>query len=298
MLRFNRVAFGALALAVGATGLTMTRDALAVSGADSSTCSTKTACLTETNKGKSGGPAISGVSTSGNGVIGQTNSNTGSNPVHAGVYGIANNGAWAGVYGVGNGASHGVFGASTGYPGVRGDSFNTSGAAAIQATADASGGYPFAALNTVDGGVFTVDHLGNGQFTGLVYTAGDCSNGCSRMHRIAEYAARTTTPTLEDNGEVTMRGGFARVVFDRAFSNVFDATKNYLVSVTPEGDSKGVFVTGKTPNGFVVRENQGGHSTMAVTYRVVATALGITGQRLAPVDLPHSSGPIPTLVGR
>jgi hypothetical protein len=45
---------------------------------------------------------------------------------------------------------------------------------------------------------------------------------------------------------------------------------NYLVFITPEGDNRGLYVTQKSAVGFAVRESQGGHSTLAFSYRIVA----------------------------
>jgi len=285
MRKPNHVAVGAIALAVGATGLSMTQHALAVTSTSGS-CTTKAACLQETNKGTTNGPAIAGISNTGSGLVGQSNTTAGY--PYAGVYGSSSKGAWAGVIGQGTGMVHGVYGMSTDFPGVRADSGSAT-FFALEANSSVSGGEPFIATNTADGGQFSVDNHGNGSFTGLVFTAGACKSGCSRTHRITEYAQRSTTPTLEDNGEAAMRGGYVHVSFDRAFANVIDSTKNYLVTVTPEGDSKGVFVTNKGPNGFDVRENQGGRSNLLVTYRVVASTIGTTGQRLATIDLDRGS---------
>jgi hypothetical protein len=80
----------------------------------------------------------------------------------------------------------------------------------------------------------------------------------------------------------------------------------YHVFVTPEGDCKGLYVTQKSPAGFVVRELQGGRSTLTFDYRIVAKPLDDDGRRLAlapPLERPNgltalsarahaSSGPI------
>jgi hypothetical protein len=53
-----------------------------------------------------------------------------------------------------------------------------------------------------------------------------------------------------------------------------------MVFITPEGDSRGVYVTAKTSLGFTVRENQGGQSTLAFSYRIVAKPYGEHPARL------------------
>jgi hypothetical protein len=49
---------------------------------------------------------------------------------------------------------------------------------------------------------------------------------------------------------------------------------SYLVFVTPEGDNRGLYVTQKSANGFAVHESQGGHSSLAFSYRIVAKPFG------------------------
>ena len=54
----------------------------------------------------------------------------------------------------------------------------------------------------------------------------------------------------------------------------------YTVLVTPEGDTNGVFVTSKSPQGFEVRENNGGRATVGFGYRIVAKPFDTKAARL------------------
>lgn len=77
---------------------------------------------------------------------------------------------------------------------------------------------------------------------------------------------------FEDYGQGQLINGMAQIFLDPIF------TKNILVNdehplrvfITLEGDCKGVFVTNKTANGFVVKELSGGSSNVPFTYQVVA----------------------------
>ncbi|HEY7980612.1 MAG TPA: hypothetical protein VID19_03945, partial [Candidatus Eremiobacteraceae bacterium] len=53
--------------------------------------------------------------------------------------------------------------------------------------------------------------------------------------------------------------------------------------VTPDGDNNGLYVTGKSAHGFIVREARGGRSTLAFDYRIVAKPIDENGARL-PLD--------------
>lgn len=100
---------------------------------------------------------------------------------------------------------------------------------------------------------------------------------------VQEYGARTTMPDIEDFGEGQLAQGAGYVRIDAALANAIDRSTNYLVFITPEGDSNGLYVTAKSPDGFAVRENAGGRHTLAFSYRIVAKPFDESGPRLAVV---------------
>jgi hypothetical protein len=87
---------------------------------------------------------------------------------------------------------------------------------------------------------------------------------------------------MEDDGEAQLVNGRAFVKIDAALADVIDLRSSYHVFVTPEGDCKGLYVT-KGPDGFIVRELQGGRSTLEFDYRIVAKPREENGARLARV---------------
>jgi hypothetical protein len=136
---------------------------------------------------------------------------------------------------------------------------------------------------------------GSINISGEYLKSGGCVAGCAvatntRPGRaVASYVATQTTPTIDDLGEAMLQNGYAYVHLDPAFANVIDRSANYLVFITPEGDSRGLYVTQKSAHGFMVHENMGGHSTLAFSYRIVAKPFGSHEQRLPMVTLPKIS---------
>lgn len=133
--------------------------------------------------------------------------------------------------------------------------------------------------------VFTLDAGGNMFITGLIHTSGSCNSGCivggkGASRRILSYAPTQTVPSIDDFGEAQLVNGQAHVRLNADFANVVDQRANYLVFITPEGDNRGLYVTQKTRDGFVVKECQGGKSTIAFSYRIVAKPFGIDKPRL------------------
>ena len=140
-------------------------------------------------------------------------------------------------------------------------------------------------------GSFFFDGAGNESITGLITTGGVCNGGCAPPHsvggrRMVTYAAQTTEPTVEDYGEAQLVNGVAHVALESRFASKIDGTRSYLVFLTPEDDNRGLYVTNRTPRGFMVREAQGGRSSIGFMYRIVAKPFGVDAARLPMVDMP------------
>jgi hypothetical protein len=150
-----------------------------------------------------------------------------------------------------------------------------------------STGYPIVATDSSNNTVFDVDGQGDVSFAGNMYTLFAATDGAL----LKGYSTKTTAPTVEDTGSAQLVGGAAIVRLDPAFAKSIDPKTPYHVFITPNGDTHGVFVSNKTATNFSVRENQAGRSTVAFDYRVVATAAGQTGRRMAAAnrttDLPQ-----------
>ena len=125
---------------------------------------------------------------------------------------------------------------------------------------------------------------GNLTIDGLLYSQGSCNTGClvngARTRGVGEYAPVEAQPTIEDNGEASLSDGRAFVALDPKFANVISTTATYIVQLTPEGDSKGLYVASRGPTGFTVVESQGGRSNVGFAYRIVAQRYGVHAPRL------------------
>ncbi|HXW76404.1 MAG TPA: hypothetical protein VEJ20_03250, partial [Candidatus Eremiobacteraceae bacterium] len=156
--------------------------------------------------------------------------------------------------------------------------------------ANGFGGDLFVGNNSSDLFSFVADDSGNLTITGQLYTSGSCSSGCARradepgMH-VIKYTPSESEPTTEDFGEGQLVEGAGYVRIDPAFANTIDRSSTYMVFLTPKGDSRGLFVTDETAAGFEVRENQGGRSTLAFDYRIVAKPYGVSAARLPMVEM-------------
>jgi hypothetical protein len=108
-------------------------------------------------------------------------------------------------------------------------------------------------------------------------------------HAVNSYATQQTEPTIEDFGQGQLVNGEGVVRLDPAFAGTMDQRTPYLVFITPDGDSRGLYTTQKTPSGFVVRENGGGRSTLAFDYRIVGKPFGNNSPRLPAAQMAVTS---------
>jgi hypothetical protein len=258
------------------------------------------------------GTGVSGISTSNNGVFGDSQAAGAS-----GIYG-QNDGGGFGVAGrlTKPGLSAVLADAgSTGSPALSAQSAAGVGANIVGGFRDSISLHDFPALSiigntTISGGntflndlidacpsgtaspcsfmggqVFRLFQTGDLVIAGRVFTSGSCSSGCSVANALTEtrvrfYTPQESLPTVEDFGEAQLVNGQAYVRIDSAFANTIDPRASYMVIITPEGDSNGLYVTAKTPTSFEVHENRGGRSTLAFSYRIVAKPYGENASRL------------------
>jgi hypothetical protein len=151
-------------------------------------------------------------------------------------------------------------------------------------------------VNDVNGtNAASITDVGTVSIAGLLFSNGQCSSGCivnhRRTHAVREYTPTESEPTIEDNGEAALVDGIAQVALDPRFTNVIDPNAPYIVTVTPEGDCRGLYVTQRSQHGFVVRELQGGRSSVGFGYRIVARRFGVSEARLPMVDVRTNARP-------
>jgi hypothetical protein len=293
-------------------------------------CNSGTPCVTGNNKYGDGvlgeseyQNGVGGVSYNNDGVGGFTHNPSASQKARSGVFGwdLSSDGG-IGNLGVGGLSSSGtgVEGASTTGPGVIGASTSgfgvlaeSAGSVAVSAnsgpgsgiqtiqaiggTHDDTSGSTIATYDEISQPMFWVDNDGNAHVANHLYTGGRCRHGCDAKRRVETYASRESVPTVEDIGEGRLVGGVAHVQLDPAFANLLDPAAPYVVFVSPEGPSRGLYVTQKSAVGFTVMENPGGYSTVPFGYRIVAKPYGERAARLPSIGPSQMPRPRTARVG-
>ena len=181
-----------------------------------------------------------------------------------GLYGTATNATSYGVYGSG---SYGVYGDGSGTTsyGVYGYSSNIG--------MFGSGGYY---------AVFADGNLGyTGSLTGAVALPDE--------RVVSLYAMQSPENWFEDFGSGQLKDGVATIKLEATFAHTVNTSTAYHVFLTPNGDSKGLYVSQKTATSFEVREQGGGTSNVAFDYRIVAKRRGLESLRLEDQHADHET---------
>lgn len=166
-----------------------------------------------------------------------------------------------------------------------GGAFESLSGTSLVAQADASNGISFAAQGP--GGFTIFDGSGNGNFTGTVAAAGYITVSSQNGEKaVAAYGAAATRPLIEDVGTARLTNGVGVVRFDSALAGAIDVRNGYQVFLTADGDVRGLYVAQKFARGFVIRESQGGRSSILFDYRIVAHRAGLPDARLPEIQVP------------
>lgn len=240
--------------------------------------------------------ALVATSANGPGVVGVSEARRGLNP---GVYGYAGDNigvlgqseTGVGVYGsTGSRVAPGVVGESDHFTAVQGVSYatdpQTAGVYGYSYSSNGVYGYSHDSVGVL-GVTRSFGGLGGLFAGGLVCMWGP--KAAAVPHRDGSmrllYSMESPESWFEDFGRARLIRGRARVTLARDFAAVV-RTADYHVFLTPQGDSRGLYVRRKTRTGFEVREQQGGTHSLAFSYRVVARRKDIKAPRFQKLALP------------
>jgi hypothetical protein len=245
-------------------------------GIDPNADLTCTGSLTSNIANSTGNPGVSGSSRDGYGVQGSSLSTSGvygtTTAASSGVLGAVTTSGATGVYGSNEDNGNGVVAES-------GDT--TGHYDALYAQADASSTWIFFGGNEANEVSCAIDPDADLGCSGKIQGADVQVRRVTRSgQHVLAYGSESTSATIEDFGTARMYAGVANVSFGRDFASTIDRNSQYYVFLTPLGDTRGLYVSIKTPSGFQVRETEHGRSSLAFDYRIVARPLGAKSDRL------------------
>ncbi|MEI7597652.1 MAG: hypothetical protein WCK02_18035 [Bacteroidota bacterium] len=88
---------------------------------------------------------------------------------------------------------------------------------------------------------------------------------------IPTYATSSTSNDVYAKGTGVLVNGRVTIAFDENYSSLVSSETPIVITVTPMGESKGVYVTNITNRSFTVVENMSGNSNVEFTWIAIAT---------------------------
>jgi hypothetical protein len=92
--------------------------------------------------------------------------------------------------------------------------------------------------------------------------------------RTAVYSSTSTSVNITTQGVNTLSTGKAYVKFDESYSKLISSKKPIVVTITPMGNTNGVYIESVDQKGFVVVENNDGKSNVNFNWSAVAERVG------------------------
>jgi hypothetical protein len=95
------------------------------------------------------------------------------------------------------------------------------------------------------------------------------------------YTNVSTDVTVQTSGTATLSDGMASISFDLVFADIVSSEEPVVVTVTPMGESNGVYLSNVTSTGFTVVENNAGKSNVTINYIAIGKRAGYENPQLA-----------------
>lgn len=90
-------------------------------------------------------------------------------------------------------------------------------------------------------------------------------------NRLPAYSLSSLQTDLYARGKATLQNGEAYISFDKNFAALVSGNPDdMIITVSPTGSSKGIYIAKQDPNGFVVKENEGGSGVVSFNWIAIA----------------------------
>jgi len=94
------------------------------------------------------------------------------------------------------------------------------------------------------------------------------------------YTHVSTEPTVQTAGYAVLSGGQCDVSFDPVFLSAVSSSDPVVVTVTPMGNTGGIYLSEVTAGGFKVAENNNGKSNVTISYIAIGKRAGYENPQL------------------
>jgi hypothetical protein len=102
------------------------------------------------------------------------------------------------------------------------------------------------------------------------------------QERTATYATTSMKVEVTDKGKNNLTQGRTVVIFDRQFSSLLSPNEEVIITVSPLGNSQGLYIENISTNGFTVVENNNGSSNVNFNWIAIGVKKGFEKPTISP----------------
>ena len=99
--------------------------------------------------------------------------------------------------------------------------------------------------------------------------------------RTASYASTSLSVDVNAKGTAYLKNGEAEVNFDEKYMKLISSEKPIIVTVTPMGETKGVYIVSVSKEGFKIKENGSGTSNVSFSWIAIAEKAGYENPQIS-----------------
>lgn len=92
--------------------------------------------------------------------------------------------------------------------------------------------------------------------------------------RTISYGSSSTDVDITTRGTANLNNGEAYISFKESFKNLVSETETINITVTPNGETNGVYISRITKDGFYVKENKNGKNSVTLNWIAIGTKKG------------------------
>ena len=102
------------------------------------------------------------------------------------------------------------------------------------------------------------------------------------QERTATYATTSMKVEVTDKGKNNLTQGRTVVIFDRQFSSLLSPNEEVIITLSPLGNSQGLYIENISTNGFTVVENNNGSSNVNFNWIAIGVKKGFEKPTISP----------------
>lgn len=92
--------------------------------------------------------------------------------------------------------------------------------------------------------------------------------------RTISYGSSSTDVDITTRGTANLNNGEAYISFKESFKNLVSETETINITVTPNGETNGLYISRITKDGFYVKENKNGKNSVTLNWIAIGTKKG------------------------